>query len=478
MPEKLIRELPSPQRPATDNGNVMSATIVASGAVNASRSFTHDTVNRLITSGETGAWTRNYSYDAWGNGWVTTNTGLTADPTMPTVSTNFNSQNQLMVNGASYDAAGNQTTIAAYTNFYDAENRMVTANLGTTASTGYVYDGDGRRAQKVSCPVGTSVCTAAVGGATVTDTYVYDAAGQLAAEYETAPAAEPCTTCYLTADTLGSTRMITDGGGTVQSLHDYLPFGEEIPAGTPTARISPLYPYGALAINDGVNQKFTGKERDQETGLDFMFARYYSSAEGRLTTPDWSATPDSIPYADLNDPQTLNLYAYVVDDPLDWVNTDGHDSYDPSESNQLSAMNSLQQMNFLLNSFTEGWGMPVGGDGLSGSWPSEGNGLESGMRGGSSPVLGARKKKKKKKPALPSKFWASIYADMFEGSPTSSGDIFHQSGYTSALLPRANWYIVPMHTRVRLTHAGRSVVVEINDRGKGAHAGGRVRVWI
>jgi hypothetical protein len=56
-------------------------------------------------------WTRNYGYAAWGNGWVTANGRFIADPTMPTVSTNFDANNRQAKDGASYDAAGNQKTI-------------------------------------------------------------------------------------------------------------------------------------------------------------------------------------------------------------------------------------------------------------------------------------------------------------------------------------------------------------------------------
>ena len=186
-----------------------------------------------------------------------------------------------------------------------------------------MYDGDGRRVQKLSCPVGTSACTPSVGGATVSSTYVYDASGGLAAEYSTQPAVSPCTTCYLTADHLGSTRMMTDGSGTVKSLLDYLPFGEEIPAGVGGRSAWP-YPPNPLAINDGTAQKFTGKERDTETGLDYFGARYLSSAQGRFTSPDWSEKPEPVPYAELSDPQSLNLYIYVSNRPLSRRDTDGH----------------------------------------------------------------------------------------------------------------------------------------------------------
>jgi RHS repeat-associated protein len=71
--------------------------------------------------------------------------------------------------------------------------------------------------------------------------------------------------------------------------------------------------------------KFTGKERDSETGLDYFGARYYGSNMGRWMSPDWSAAASSIPYADYNDPQSLNLYGYVRNNPLSHADVDGHD---------------------------------------------------------------------------------------------------------------------------------------------------------
>jgi RHS repeat-associated protein len=284
----------------------------AGGAVSTTQSFGYDRVNRLTAASEGGTWTRNYAYDEWGNGWVSLNSTLSLDPTTPTAATNFDANNRLNVDSAAYNAAGNQTAIAGFTNTYDAENRLLTSTLNGLTTT-YTYDGDGRRVQK------------ATGGATTT--YVYDAAGQLAAEYATAPPAPPCTTCYLTEDHLGSTRMMTDGTtGKPLDFHDYLPFGEEIQAGV-GGRSSTYYPPGPLAINDTVAQKFTGKQRDQETGLDYFGARYYGSPQGRWTTPDWSERPQVVPYARLEDPQTLNLFTYVRNNPLATGDADGHTDY-------------------------------------------------------------------------------------------------------------------------------------------------------
>lgn len=70
--------------------------------------------------------------------------------------------------------------------------------------------------------------------------------------------------------------------------------------------------------------RYTGKERDAETGLDYFGARYYASSMGRMMSPDWSAKAMPVPYAKLDDPQTLNLYAYVGNNPLRWTDSTGH----------------------------------------------------------------------------------------------------------------------------------------------------------
>jgi RHS repeat-associated protein len=69
---------------------------------------------------------------------------------------------------------------------------------------------------------------------------------------------------------------------------------------------------------------FTGKERDAESGNDYFGARYYASTLGRFLSPDWSAKAEPVPYAKLDDPQTLNLYSYVRNNPLSGVDPDGH----------------------------------------------------------------------------------------------------------------------------------------------------------
>ena len=82
---------------------------------------------------------------------------------------------------------------------------------------------------------------------------------------------------YVELDAVGNVRVVTDEKGRVLERHDYLPFGEECST-------------GPCASNPGVGagqpRKFTGKERDAETGLDYFGARYYGSKIGRFTTVD------------------------------------------------------------------------------------------------------------------------------------------------------------------------------------------------
>ncbi len=89
--------------------------------------------------------------------------------------------------------------------------------------------------------------------------------------------------------------------------------------------------------DDATPLHFTGKERDAETGEangnDYFGARYYASAAGRFLIPDWAAKlegSDPVPYAKLDNPQSLNLYAYVLNNPFSHVDADGHQNGQPN----------------------------------------------------------------------------------------------------------------------------------------------------
>jgi RHS repeat-associated protein len=114
---------------------------------------------------------------------------------------------------------------------------------------------------------------------------------------------------YYFSDHLKTASVITDSAGNIKSESDFYPWGGEL----------------QFVNNDSNHYKFTGKERDSETQLDYFGARYYSNGLGRFVTSDWSATPVPVPYADLTDPQSLNQYSYVRNIPTVKVDADGHD---------------------------------------------------------------------------------------------------------------------------------------------------------
>jgi len=328
--------------PADDNSNVTGQTIARSSGLAATLTQTFgysDPANRLKTASEGSAWSQTYSYDAFGNRAVTAGAWWqnTQNLTIPNAAytpqsvSQFTAQNQWVrgtarascttpdapgLSADKYDCAGNQISVAQYGSYetaastftYDGENRLLTTNIAQSGGPSFVYDGEGRRVQKIS--------------SSGTTTYIHDAKGELAMEVSTA-APTASGTQYLTADTLGSTRLITDASGNPQRCIDYLPFGEEIPAGVDGRTgcyenlASPQYP----SAPDVADQKFTGKERDSETGLDYFGARYFSGAQGRFTSPDRViVTP-----ARLGDPQRFDLYSYARNNPFRFIDPNGED---------------------------------------------------------------------------------------------------------------------------------------------------------
>ncbi len=124
----------------------------------------------------------------------------------------------------------------------------------------------------------------------------------------------PANINWLVTDHLGTPRIIIDQTGSLVNVkrHDYLPFGEELFASAGGRSVALGYTSG-----DGVRQQFTGKERDTETGLDYFLARYYSSTAGRFTSPDSLA-------GSLPNPQSLNLYSYTLNNPVNLTDPTGH----------------------------------------------------------------------------------------------------------------------------------------------------------
>ena len=202
-----------------------------------------------------------------------------------------------------------------YTYTWDGESQIKTAG-GVT----YSYDGDGRRAAKV----GSKLYWYGSGGEILSET---DTAGNVQNEYvffggkRVALMLSNGDKRYYVEDSLGSSRVVA-GTGAVCYDADFPPFGQE----------------RAYTNTCSQNYKFEGKERDTETQNDDFGAREYSWRFGRWLSSDWSSVPVPVPYANLTNPQTLNLYSMVADDPESFADLDGHLTQVCSNAGQCGTM--------------------------------------------------------------------------------------------------------------------------------------------
>jgi RHS repeat-associated protein len=215
----------------------------------------------------------------------------------------------------------------------------------------YSYDGDGNRVRK-NFSLGDKLRMVYSGGQLLAE---YDiSTGSLKKEYvygakDLIATIEPSTgTRYTTSDHLGSPRVVTNSTGSVVSRHDYMPFGEEIGV-TVGGRTTGM----GYSVTDGLRQKFTSKERDIETGLDYSLARYYASSQGRFTNPDpyvisfemkrGRDAKEEIEMLNeyIGQPQNWSRYSYGLNNPLNHTDPTG---MRPPTRDEQNALNSLDQM--------------------------------------------------------------------------------------------------------------------------------------
>ncbi len=235
-------------------------------------------------------------------------------------------------------AAGNITSDGNSAYLYDEEGR-VCAMQGPTVGgitplpVGYIYDAEGNRTAK-----GThTTLTCSVSDLTLTNVYLLGPDGKTITELDGSgswlhtdvSAGDQMATYdadglhFRLADWLGTQRVQTDYAGVVENKYQHLPFGE------------------LVGSDAGATEKhFTGQEHDTESMNDYFKARYMASAMGRFMSPDYSPVddgpPDAIPFASISNPQSLNGYAYVGNNPMTGTDPDGHDCLYLNDDNTLN----------------------------------------------------------------------------------------------------------------------------------------------
>jgi RHS repeat-associated protein len=286
----------------------------ANDLVNGSWTYHYDTLNRLSsavasTTGPNAGEGCSYGYDPFGNrAQESSFQGTCFSPAPFTFTGN-------RINGYCYDSAGNLVDLGTCPSgnhqfFYDGYENLLSPNFNSASRNSYAANSQGQRISKYS-------------SGTIVHQYLYgqdqDAVAELDGQgnwLQTNVRAgglfllelQSSGATYLHTDHLGTIRLETNPTGTVVETCTNLPFNE------------------ALVCNGSSNPvgyHFTGKEHDPESGNDYFGARYYASSMGRFMSPDWSPDPDTVPFAEFENPQTLNLYSYG-NNPLTYSDPDGH----------------------------------------------------------------------------------------------------------------------------------------------------------
>jgi RHS repeat-associated protein len=259
------------------------------------QTWVYDSLNRITsatsqaTSGPN-CWGLSFGYDRWANYLAARVSQCSAYA----LSLSVNSNNQITTTGFTYDLAGRMTSDGSNSYSWNAENQIKSA-----AGITYSYDGDGLRVMKSSGKIywrdilGQTLAESDLAG-NVLNEFIYFAGRRVAWRDSTA------NVYYYLADQLGSTRVVTLANGAVCYDADFYPYGGEL----------------IFTNTCQQNYKFTGYERDGETGLDYAGLRYYSSSTGRFLSPDPIGGSPAFPIS-------LNRYTYVYDNPTNLTDLDG-----------------------------------------------------------------------------------------------------------------------------------------------------------
>jgi RHS repeat-associated protein len=302
-----------------------------------SASYTYDDLGRLVTSNQTSNGSsaqRRFAYDRWGNRtgmWDAVTGGIQIQSISLKQSGGApTNQIQSLTSGSTvnytYDATGNVTNDGAHTYTYDAENRIVTVDSGSTAT--YAYDQSNQRYKK---SIGSTVTHYIWQGSQIIAEHNGGTGGSTA-DYiyigrRTIAKSSGLTTQYFLSDRL-SVRLLLNTSSAVIGRQDHLPFGEDF-------------------AESGTQDKhhFTSYERDGETASDYAMNRQYSAGTGRFDSADpisdqgFAAKRRSNCSARLTvnryRPQELDRYAYGANDSINNLDPSGLETWKACLSREM-----------------------------------------------------------------------------------------------------------------------------------------------
>lgn len=301
--------------PASPGNNGQIAGITDSVDAGRGATYTYDALYRLTAAVTTGStaypkWGLSETYDRYGNRTLqSTITGQGCVPPMicPTNSVSVGpTTNRITGSPYAYDLAGNMTNDGLNTIIYDAENHVTSSSNGSSSGA-YAYDGNGLRVKK---------CIPNCVSPTTTTIYIYSG-HQVIAAYDPAAVVGSPTREYIYR---GSQRVAKiEASNTVYYHHDQLSVRVTTDSSGNTITQKGHYPFGESWYQTGTastDMVFTSYEHDSESGNDYALAREFVNRLGRFSSLDPLAGSAA-------NPQSLNRYAYVTNDPINLLDPEG-----------------------------------------------------------------------------------------------------------------------------------------------------------
>jgi RHS repeat-associated protein len=271
--------------------NVGNRTAKTDKQTNVTTNYGYDAIYQLASATQGSTTTESYSYDPVGN--RTASLGVSSYTT--------NSSNQLTATPTAsytYDNNGNTLTKTIGTNTttygWDYENQLTSVTLPASGGTvSFKYDPLGRRIYK-SSPAVTSIF--AYDGENLAEET--SSSGSVVARYangrhidELLEMIRSSSTLFYNADALATVTSLSNGTGGLSQTYSYDAYGTQTGSSGSATNLF----------------RFTGRELDTETALNYYRARYYDPAVGRFLSED----PEGFGGGD-------NFYAYVANNPSLW----------------------------------------------------------------------------------------------------------------------------------------------------------------